>query len=101
MRWAYNSWGENPLQDSRFRQWPAGDTHYVYPGFRSSIRFEKTLEGIQQYEKIEYLKRMYANNKSMLKRIQKEVDAFTFEDVFKDGNASYVTERMQRFLNQF
>lgn len=101
LRWAYNSWGENPLQDSRFRQWPAGDTHYVYPGFRSSIRFEKTLEGIQQYEKIEYLKRMYANNKSMLKRIQKEVDAFTFEDVFKDGNASYVTERMQRFLNQF
>lgn len=33
LRWAYNSWGEDPLRDSRFRQWPAGDTYLVYPGF--------------------------------------------------------------------
>lgn len=101
LRWAYNSWGENPLQDSRFRQWPAGDTYYVYPGFRSSIRFEKTIEGIQQYEKIEFLRNKYALNRVILKRIQKEIDAFKIEDVLKDGNAAKVTERMQSFLNQF
>lgn len=101
LRWAYNSWGENPLQDSRFRQWPAGDTHYVYPGFRSSIRFEKTIEGIQQFEKIQVLKKEYAKNKGVLRDIQKEMDGFKAEDVFKSGNAAKVTEKMMRYLNRF
>ncbi len=52
LRWAYNSWVENPLQDSRFRTWPAGDTYIIYPKGRSSIRFERMLEGIQDYEKV-------------------------------------------------
>jgi len=51
LRWAYNSWVENPLQDSRFRTWPAGDTYIVYPKGKSSIRYERMLEGIQDYEK--------------------------------------------------
>ncbi|MFT3704529.1 MAG: DUF6067 family protein [Agriterribacter sp.] len=56
LRWAYNSWVASPLQDSRFRTWPAGDTYQVYPGPRSSIRFEKLTEGIQDFEKIRILK---------------------------------------------
>ena len=52
LRWAYNSWPEDPVHDSRFSTWPAGDTYFVYPGARSSIRFEKLREGIQDYEKI-------------------------------------------------
>ena len=55
LRWAYNSWVENPLMDTRFRTWPAGDTYLVYPGPRSSIRFERLREGIQDYEKIRIL----------------------------------------------
>lgn len=51
LRWAFNSWVENPMLDSRFRTWPAGDTYTVYPGGRSSIRHERTREGIQDYEK--------------------------------------------------
>lgn len=51
LRWSYNSWVKNPLQDSRFRTWPAGDTYMVYPQNRSSIRFERLREGIQDYEK--------------------------------------------------
>ncbi|GHE31050.1 DUF4091 domain-containing protein [Sphingobacterium griseoflavum] len=56
LRWAFNSWVENPLQDSRFRTWPAGDTYVVYPGGRSSIRYERMLEGVQDYEKIQLVK---------------------------------------------
>lgn len=56
LRWAYNSWPENPLQDSRFRTWSAGDTYIVYPGGRSSIRFERLREGIQDAEKIRILR---------------------------------------------
>ncbi|MVZ67090.1 DUF4091 domain-containing protein [Sphingobacterium sp. DK4209] len=52
LRWAFNSWVENPLQDSRFRTWPAGDTYIVYPKGRSSIRYERMLEGIQDFEKV-------------------------------------------------
>ena len=61
LRWAYNSWVENPLQDSRFRTWPAGDTYIVYPGGRSSIRFERMLEGIQDYEKVQVLRKKWSD----------------------------------------
>lgn len=58
LRWAFNSWVENPLVDSRFRTWPAGDTYIVYPQARSSIRYERLLEGIQDYEKVRALKQL-------------------------------------------
>lgn len=65
LRWAYNSWVENPLQDSRFRAWPAGDTYIVYPDNRSSIRFETLREGIQDAEKIRILREEFIS-KNML-----------------------------------
>jgi hypothetical protein len=52
LRWAYNSWVENPVMDSRFRTWPAGDAFIVYPEAKSSIRFERLIEGIQDFEKL-------------------------------------------------
>ena len=59
LHWAYNSWVEDPVNDSRFRTWPAGDTYIVYPGARSSIRYERTLEGIQDFEKIHILRNQF------------------------------------------
>ena len=56
LRWAYNSWVESPDQDTRFRTWAAGDTYLVYPMNQSSVRFEKLIEGIQMFEKIQVLK---------------------------------------------
>jgi hypothetical protein len=56
LRWAYNSWPADPLYDTRFGSWPAGDTFLVYPGPLSSIRFERMREGIQDYEKIRILR---------------------------------------------
>lgn len=56
LRWTYNSWTADPLRDSRFRTWAAGDCYIVYPGDRSSIRFERLIEGIQQAEKIRLLR---------------------------------------------
>lgn len=55
LRWAYNSWPEKPNEDSRFGNWPAGDTYLVYPD-GSSIRFERLIEGIQAYEKVRLLR---------------------------------------------
>jgi hypothetical protein len=56
LRWSYYAWVEDPLRDSRFRQWPAGDTYLVYPDARSSIRFERLVEGIQDAEKLRILR---------------------------------------------
>jgi len=61
LRWAYNSWVTEPHIDSRFRTWPAGDTYIVYPEARSSIRFERLIEGIQDAEKIRILRKEFKN----------------------------------------
>ncbi|MFV0506599.1 MAG: DUF4091 domain-containing protein [Bacteroidales bacterium] len=55
LRWAYNSWVEEPMQDTRFKTWPAGDTFFAYPDAKSSVRFEALREGIQDYEKLRIL----------------------------------------------
>jgi hypothetical protein len=67
LRWAYNSWPENPLQDSRFGNWASGDTYLVYPGPRSSIRFERLIEGIQDFEKISILMEEYQRGTNLNK----------------------------------
>jgi len=65
LRWAYNSWVEDPFYDSRFRTWPSGDTYLIYPGAVSSVRFEKLIEGIKDYEKIKILKQDLAGDPSL------------------------------------
>ncbi|MDO5036155.1 MAG: DUF4091 domain-containing protein [Porphyromonas sp.] len=56
LRWALNSWVKNPLQDSRYINWAGGDTYLIYPGPRTSIRFERLKQGIQSYAKVEQLR---------------------------------------------
>jgi hypothetical protein len=55
LRWAYNSWTVTPEEDSRFIAWPAGDTYVIYPFSISSIRWERLVQGIQQFEKYKIL----------------------------------------------
>ena len=81
---AYNSWPENPLQDSRFRSWPAGDTYQVYPGPRSSVRFEKLREGIQDYEKIRIINEtldQYPETDSIRQKINKILEMVSLKNL--------------------
>lgn len=85
LRWAFNSWVENPLHDSRFRKWPAGDTNFAYPDARSSIRFERLVEGIQDAEKVRILREEFisVNTREAGLKLQKLDDAlkeFTSDD---------------------
>ena len=73
LRWAYNSWVENPVIDSRFRTWPAGDTYIVYPAGRSSIRFERLREGIQDAEKIRILREEFQGDAAKLNKLNEAV----------------------------
>ncbi|MGN0189102.1 MAG: glycoside hydrolase domain-containing protein, partial [Candidatus Cryptobacteroides sp.] len=56
LRWAFNSWPADPAYDSRFGSFASGDTYFTYPGARSSVRFEKLRDGIENAEKIRALK---------------------------------------------
>jgi len=97
LRWAYCSWVQDPLHDSRFRAWPAGDTYFVYPGPRSSIRFERLREGIQDAEKIRILRdQLYmqndANAQNKLQMLNQVVSQFdilerpdNFEEILSDA----------------
>jgi len=83
LRWAYNSWVEDPVRDSRFRTWPAGDTYQVYPGPRSSIRFERLREGIQDYEKVMMLRAHFISKgqAEALAELDHLLSTFTIESV--------------------
>ncbi len=79
LRWAYNSWVVDPLVDSRHTAFQAGDTFQVYPGARSSIRFEQLRDGIEDYEKIRILKQTLTG--SDLTQLQNTLDAITYGQV--------------------
>lgn len=86
LRWAYNSWVRRPLHDTRFRSWPAGDTYMIYPHGRSSVRFEKLIEGIQSCEKIRILSEEFTktNNVEKLDRLNTLLEKFNFNSQYTD-----------------
>lgn len=102
LRWALNSWVEHPLQDSRFHTWAAGDTYLIYPGGRSSLRFEHLIDGIQAYEKIRLLKKEYAEkgDKRKLNQLDKALQLFD-ETTLKEVPAAEAIGKAKRMLNNF
>lgn len=101
LRWAYNSWTKDPLKDSRFITWPAGDTYQVYPGPLTSIRFEKLIEGVQDFEKINILREEYKTNnqKAKLKELEAALKTFKIKDLAKK-TASQMVEKYKPLLNR-
>ena len=103
LRWSYNSWTRDPLRDSRFRSWAAGDTYCIYPGPRSSIRFERLIEGLQICEKIVQLRKEYTRTgqKAKLQKLNKMVKKFTPQEVpaSKRAMAAPMVEEIEQLLN--
>ncbi len=102
LRWAYNSWPEKPLQDSRFGHWSAGDTYFVYPDGRSSVRFERLIEGIQAFEKIRILLEEF-KLKNQPEKLQKLRDTLANFDIpgTKQKGAAAVVNAATEVLNSF
>lgn len=76
LRWAYDSWTEDPLYDTNHVTWPAGDCFLVYPNARNSVRFERLREGIQDFEKIRLLREVAGRSESKpLQERMKALDA--------------------------
>lgn len=99
LRWALNSWVHFPLQDSRFTAWGAGDAYLIYPGGRSSIRYERLKMGIQHFEKIQILKAQYQENEAWSKLYLLEKLLSGFDDKkLTQTNAANIIQRAKQSL---
>ena len=103
LRWALNSWVEKPLHDSRFTNWAAGDTYILYPDARTSIRFERLIEGIQAYEKIRILRNATdkrGRSKNYGKQLDKILEAFD-PLTLTPASATDVVKKAKQEFNRF
>lgn len=101
LRWAFNSWTLEPEHDARFRSWAAGDTYMVYPEGRTSVRFEKFVEGLQDYEKARLLLEEWKADPAkarLLAELKEAVNAFTFEEISANGPEPAL-RRLRALLN--
>jgi hypothetical protein len=98
LHWSWINWGESPLTDTRFRLFGSGDTYCYYPGNRSSVRFERLVEGIHQFEKIQILKEEYKSNPEKRAQLEALLDGFADYTVAGKDCADKVN-RMEDFLN--
>ena len=87
LRWAYNSWTITPEEDSRFTAWPAGDTYVIYPFSLSSIRWERLVQGIQQFEKYKILlaEAEADGNRSRVKALEKLFKSIDIKKISTDS----------------
>lgn len=101
LRWAYNSWTKNPLADTRFTAWPAGDTYMIYPGPLTSVRFEKMIEGAQDFEKIKYLQSLYVKNQNVkaLAELNEALESFNIKSL-STITADEMLQRVKPLLNK-
>lgn len=105
LRWAYNSWGRNPFETSDFGNWHSGDCYLVYPGNRSSLRFEKLRDGFEEFEKITILREKASKPgaSTQLKEAVKTMDQtlselFTIKKGFGDDHASDVEKAREAVI---
>ncbi len=75
LRWAYQSWVEDPLVSQDYTSWPSGDTSLIYPGNRSSLRLEGLRNGIEIVEKIRVLQEQ--GTPAQKKAIKEAIKTFT------------------------
>ncbi|MFA7172273.1 MAG: glycoside hydrolase domain-containing protein [Kiritimatiellia bacterium] len=84
LRWAFVNWPRDPLFDSSFGVWRAGDTFLLYPGPRSSMRWEMLRDGIEEAEKIRFLRDRGAVGQAL----SNVLEEFDFKPDAKVNNAA-------------
>lgn len=101
LHWSWLNWQDTPLTDSRYRLFSPGDTYVVYPGPRSSVRWERFIEGIQQTEKVRILRQQYqAEGKTEeLRRLNAAVEAFKSGILTYMEPASKVVNHLESVVN--
>ena len=101
LHWSWMNWADKPLTDSRFRLFAPGDTYCIYPGPRSSVRWERFIEGVQQTEKIRILREEYqaAGKRTALNKLNKAVQNFNSSKLTYYESASKRVNYLESVLN--
>lgn len=98
LRWAYNSWVKNPCVDSRFRSFESGDCFIVYPG-GTSVRWERLVEGIEDFEKIRILRSELKGKK--LQQLNEAVKQFSTTRAEEITDVEKMVGEAQKLLRTF
>lgn len=103
LRWAYQSYTLEPLFDARFRAFQAGDSFVVYPENRTSIRFEKVIDGIEDFEKVKILRKELSGkgDKKSLKEIDDLLGEFSISNFEKGIKPEVTVRNAQNVINSF
>lgn len=101
LHWSWMNWADNPLTDTRFRLFAPGDTYLIYPGPRSSVRYERFIEGVAMAEKVRILREEYAakGNNAALAALNKQVEAFAPAGIPTGQTAAGMINALQQLLN--
>lgn len=102
LHWSWMNWADEPLRDSRFRLFAPGDTYLIYPGARSSVRYERFIEGVAMAEKIRILRNEYTQNANAeaLDRLNSLVKAFAPAGIPNGKTAAGMVNELQEVLNK-
>lgn len=102
LHWSWMNWNDTPLTDSRFRMFAPGDTYCIYPGPRSSVRYERFIEGVAMAEKIRLLRSEYAasGDKAAAARLDRLVSAFAPTGIPQGTTAARMVNELQQELNR-
>lgn len=77
LRWSWDGWVENPLENVSYKFWEPGDPFFIYPGdkdaatpfVRSSPRLERFKQGVRDINKAKYLMEKSPELKSQIKEL--------------------------------
>ena len=85
LRWAVFYWPRDPFFDSSYASHPAGETYFLYPGCRSSMRWEIMRDGFEDWEKVRVLREAGAATPAL----ERALAAFDFPSMETAGEAAY------------
>ncbi len=103
LHWSFTNWTNNPLEDTRFHMFAPGDTYFVYPDGRSSIRYERFVEGVQQSEKMRMLREEFIKKGDVvnLEKLNQLLIPLVSGARVKQVPVSQVVNDLTEGLNQF
>ena len=89
LRWAWNSWPQDPYADASYWNWRAGDTFLCYPKGEPSWRFLELRNGIVASEKVRILRAAGELDQAAFAKVAKGYDV----KAANDGTCDYVAVR--------
>jgi len=98
----FNNWDNKVLIDARIEKQSSGSSHLIYPNARSSVRYERLIEGIQDYEKIKILRGNFLTDdkdKAKVELIDEILSDFVIDRLPRES-ASQMVQNGQEIINQ-